>query len=195
MKHLVFISLVIVFSSCATLFSDGFDTVSVKSEPSGALVLLNGEEKGQTPLTFKVKRDTFKESNIRLEKKGYKPKTELLKKTLNSASIFNLLSLSSWATDALSGHMIVYSPDNYFITLESKGKTAMAAKIAPFVVASHSMLLNNFLQGEGEYLNALSEMKKIPTEKILELVKPELKNLIMITDSVEFYRKLELCFS
>ena len=39
-----------LFTSCATLFSDSSDKITIQSEPSGAEVLINGEARGKTPL-------------------------------------------------------------------------------------------------------------------------------------------------
>lgn len=184
-----------VLSGCATLFSDSDDTITVKSEPSGALVFLNEEEKGRTPISFKLKRDTFKESSIRLQKKGFKNKKILVKKTLNSTSLFNLLSVSSWATDAISGKMIVYSPNHYFATLDQKDKVTTLPGIAPFVISSHMKLLQDFVRGQGEYLKTFSKLKNLSEEKILKTVKPRLKEIIEITDAVDFYRYIESLFT
>src|SRR5438477_396020 len=46
-------------------------TISVTSEPSGALVYLNDEEVGRTPL--KVPFNFYGVYGVRLEKEGYKP--------------------------------------------------------------------------------------------------------------------------
>ena len=53
------ISSVFLFQNCATIFS-GFRTsqkIPVTSNPSGAKIIVDGEERGYTPLNLKLKKN------------------------------------------------------------------------------------------------------------------------------------------
>jgi len=52
-------------------------TMQVKSDPPGALVFVNGDEKGRTPYIEHF--DFYGTMEFRLEKDGYRTKTELVK--------------------------------------------------------------------------------------------------------------------
>lgn len=57
-----------LFTSCATIFKGDKQAVSFKSEPSNATVIINGQERGATPLTLKL---TTKETyRVRFVKDG-----------------------------------------------------------------------------------------------------------------------------
>ncbi|MBN4054486.1 PEGA domain-containing protein [Nitrospira defluvii] len=59
-----FFLLIILLSGCATLFSDRSDTLSIRSEPSGADIYLGAEKLGQAPLVRTFKRETFNQVTL-----------------------------------------------------------------------------------------------------------------------------------
>jgi hypothetical protein len=86
------ISSVFLFQNCATILS-GFRTsqnISVTSNPSGAKIIVDGEERGYAPLNLKLK----KKNNhiIRIEKQGYNPVHISIERKTSGSSAF----LSSW---------------------------------------------------------------------------------------------------
>jgi hypothetical protein len=56
-------------SGCATIIQPGPDRVEVTSEPSGALVKLDGEIVGRTPMTVHVNRAS--DGRFEISKEGY----------------------------------------------------------------------------------------------------------------------------
>lgn len=152
MKHSHFITglffSVFFLTSCATLFGDTSQIITIESEPSGATIYLNGESVGKTPLRHKVKRETFRTLEVTVRKKGYESEDFLLSKTLQPATLFNFGFISttfggsSWLTDALSGALVEYSPNSYFIELSPKtaGK-AVGDRVTTFLVTHRQALV------------------------------------------------------
>ncbi|HVP06380.1 MAG TPA: PEGA domain-containing protein [Candidatus Acidoferrum sp.] len=62
--------LAFVSASCATLLKGRTDEITVISEPAGAKVSVNGEEKGTTPVTFTV--PSKEDLNVHVVKDGYR---------------------------------------------------------------------------------------------------------------------------
>ena len=74
MKNLVsFLLGIIIFSLSGCVER----TMYVKSNPAGALVYVNGDEKGRTPYIEHF--DFYGTMEFRLEKEGYEPRRELIK--------------------------------------------------------------------------------------------------------------------
>ena len=63
------ISSVFLFQNCATWISGKYQKVPITSNPSGAKIIVDGEEIGYAPLNLKLKRK--KGHIIRIEKQGY----------------------------------------------------------------------------------------------------------------------------
>lgn len=67
---------VAMLTSCATIFKGGLQNVSFTSDPAGAMVLINGMERGKTPLPLQLKCNTS--YNITFKKEGYEDKNYVL---------------------------------------------------------------------------------------------------------------------
>lgn len=64
------LSLTLLFSSsCATMLKGTTDNMAIVSDPVGAKVAVNGDEKGTTPVSFTV--PSKQDLNIHLSKEGY----------------------------------------------------------------------------------------------------------------------------
>ena len=102
MKKLsLLISLIILMSSCATIFTGTKTNIMFNSEPSGATVEMDGLEIGTTPLTYPVKKSF--DGIIAFEKDGYQRKSIGLQKSFNAVSIINLGSILGWIIDVATG--------------------------------------------------------------------------------------------
>ena len=62
-------------------------TVLIDSEPPGAVVRVNGQPRGTTPLRTKLPYTAFSTFEVTLEKEGYRPATSRLPMELNPASL------------------------------------------------------------------------------------------------------------
>lgn len=109
-----------MLSGCATLFTGTDDDIRFESDPAGAMVFINGLEKGTTPTTVSVKR-SINDVNVALQLDGYETRQFVLEKEFNKASFFNLFNVLFWAVDAVSGSLMKHAPQYYEITLRPNG--------------------------------------------------------------------------
>ncbi len=149
--------LALASSGCATLFSGTSEDVAFTSHPPGAQVLIDGEDIGRTPLTYRVDRSTFRRSEVTLRMAGYRSEAFPLRRSLNSTALFNCTSILSWGTDALTGAMMEYSPNKYFVELTPKGPIISTGhrRALQFVLVSHHGLIRDITRRRGEYLQTL----------------------------------------
>jgi hypothetical protein len=111
---------ILLLSGCATLFTGTDDDIRFESDPAGAMVFINGLEKGTTPTTVSVKR-SINDVNVALQLDGYETRQFVLEKEFNKASFFNLFNVLFWAVDAVSGSLMKHAPQYYEITLRPNG--------------------------------------------------------------------------
>lgn len=152
---------------CATIFSSSGQDINVTSNVEGAEVLLDGAPIGETPLTFYLDRDTFKNHELTLRHEDHRTRTVQVRKSLNSTALSNCTFILSWGTDALTGAMMEYSPESYFIELQPKrGQRAnQDRELMLFIVASSTRLLNDIARGDGEVLRAVEKLSGLPSSR------------------------------
>lgn len=95
------LSAIMLFSSCASIFTGSKRNVLFESNPSGAKVYVNGFEKGVTPTQIKVKADD--RIDFRLD--GYKERVVVMDSKFNLVAILNGISIIGWGIDALTGSL------------------------------------------------------------------------------------------
>jgi hypothetical protein len=101
---------------CATMFSGTTQHFAVRTEPSGAQVILNGNYVGATPLQMDIHRD--KDLNIVFREPGYPEKALLLRRDFNPVAALNLLSPICWAIDLATGAMFRVEPDTLLVSMD-----------------------------------------------------------------------------
>ncbi len=67
----LFVTSIFLFQNCATLFLGKHQKIPVTSRPSGAIVIVDGEKTGYTPINLKLIKK--KQHTIRIEMPGYRP--------------------------------------------------------------------------------------------------------------------------
>jgi hypothetical protein len=159
--------LLVAASGCATVFSSSGQDINVTSNVEGAEVLLDGVPIGETPLTFYLDRDTFKRHELTLRDDDHRTRTVQVHKSLNSTALSNCTFILSWGTDALTGAMMEYSPESYFIELQPKRgqRVWQERELMLFIVASSTRLLNDIARGDGEALRAVEKLSGIPSTR------------------------------
>ena len=110
-------TLIIICSSCASIFSGTTQNINFESSPSGATIFLDGDRVGTTPLTLKLKKKKY--SSLRIELEGYNTISRQLDKE------FDLITLLSifWdlgTTDLITGAAFKYANNSYFVELQQK---------------------------------------------------------------------------
>jgi hypothetical protein len=109
--------LIVLTTSCATLFTGTKSKVLFTTVPPGAKVLVNGVEKGVTPVTLHLKRSLFDVTSVTFKLDGYQPKTMEPETTFQPITILNLADPLGWAIDVATGAIVKFSPTNYEINL------------------------------------------------------------------------------
>ena len=119
MKKIILLTIMIVpfiCQSCATLFTSGKAMVSINSKTKATTVLVNGLEKGTTPLSIKLKADDI----ISFEKEGYESKQVVVDSKFNTIAILNLFSIFGWAIDAITNSLKIPDTKIYNVTLKEE---------------------------------------------------------------------------
>jgi hypothetical protein len=73
-------------------------------------------------------------------------------------------------TDAVTGAMYEYAPDQYLVTLEPESPSKVSAstekskmdRAREFIILSYNQLLSDISKGSGNYLNSLMGLLEIP---------------------------------
>ena len=90
----------IFFTSCGALFTSGKGRVAMNTpKEKGTTVLVNGIEKGNTPIQLKLKVDDI----ITFEKEEFETRTVVVDGKFNFVSILNGFNILGWVIDAVSG--------------------------------------------------------------------------------------------
>jgi len=107
--------LIFIFTleGCATIFSGSYDDVDLSSEPSGAKILVNGKDEGNTPMTVRLKKS--KEYTIEFVKDGFQTKSLRMTYGLGAGwLILDILSgLVGIIVDAATGNWNSFDYDSY----------------------------------------------------------------------------------
>ena len=102
----------------ATIFKGTSQAITIDSQPEGAKVYVDGQLRGETPLSIRMKK-SLSTHTFRVIKKGYAPVTRTLEKSYDPIAILDIVwDLST--TDMLTGAAFEYSPNNYMVELEKK---------------------------------------------------------------------------
>jgi hypothetical protein len=117
---LTMIGVLLLTTSCATIFTGAKRNVLFESEPSGAKVFVNGFEKGKTPVQIKVEADD--RVDFRLD--NYRERVVVMDSKFNLVSILNGFSIIGWGVDALTGSLKRVDTKYVKVTLEKSNKTA-----------------------------------------------------------------------
>ena len=112
-------TLTLTFGS-ATLFKGTNQSISINSNPEGAKVYIDGQLRGVTPLAVNLKKG-LSGKELRIQKIGYATSITNMSKTFDPIAVLNIFWDFS-TTDLLTGSLMEYSPNNYFIQLDKKGQ-------------------------------------------------------------------------
>lgn len=112
--------ILLVTTSCASIFTGSKRNVLFETDPSGAKVFVNGFEKGTTPVQIKVKAND--RVDFRLD--NYRERVVVMDSKFNLVSILNGISIIGWGVDALTGSLKRVDTKYVKVTLEKSDKTA-----------------------------------------------------------------------
>jgi hypothetical protein len=181
------LSSIFFLTSCATIFSKGSDTISLQTNPAGASVYLNNRKVCETPCEYKFKRSVLKQSHILVRLEGFEAERFALKKDFNPVALLNTTSITSWATDVLSGNMMEYNPLSYFIDLKRIGDESKLSlgqnEVLKYILVNYKNIVSDLAKGDGEFFKGLIKLGKKKRSDVLKY-----KNeLLAAKDSYSFY--------
>jgi hypothetical protein len=107
-------------TSCASIFTGSKGNVLFESDPSGAKVFVNGFEKGKTPVQIKVGADD--RVDFRLD--NYRERVVVMDSKFNLVTLLNGFSIIGWGVDALTGSLKRVDTKYVKVSLEESEKTA-----------------------------------------------------------------------
>ena len=193
----------LALACCATIFSDGQDTVTFNSNVAKTKVFLDGSKIGETPLTLAIER-RLQNRTLKFTKEGYQTQEMMLAKTFNNSTAMILditgtaTTLTPMAVDALSGNMIIYSPTEYHIEMEPE-KTGdhnlFRKRVVSKRFAAHNFpdIQRDLVSGEGEFLEGLKASFHIPPahkEAFEQVLQANLEVLVTADNGLEFWNHL-----
>ncbi len=111
----------LLITSCGSILTGSKRRVMFESDPPGAKVFVNGQEKGQTPVKLKVSADD--RIDFRLD--SYSEKVVVLDSQFNFVCILNGFNLLGWGIDALTGSLKRVDTKYVKVTLDKSKKTAL----------------------------------------------------------------------
>lgn len=114
MKKIVALLLCLSMTGCATIFTKGYDTVSIHSRDPEADILVNGNVVGKGQAVFPVKKG--QQALLTASKKGCQDRTIATGESMNKVAILNLLFIIGWIIDAATGKLHKTDPMDYTVT-------------------------------------------------------------------------------
>lgn len=124
----VTIAFLLTQTGCASIVSGRQQDISVRSNPEGAAVEIDGMPVGKTPVTTEVKRK--RRHQIKLTKEGYMEETRSTKRGFNWWFIGNVLigGIIGIIVDFSTGAVYSVSPEELNIKL-TEGQTTPSATV------------------------------------------------------------------
>ena len=187
----------LLISGCATLFSSTTQVVKFESYPSGAELYIDGNLVGKTPIEVEIKKETFHNYTYQFRLEGYVTFQQRLIKELNKTALFNTVMWPSWATDALTGAMIEFSPANYYVELKPRSSALRDQPDALKRLYTASNFLNikeDIAHGSGQNTAAIAKMYHLSddqTETFEKLMKDQGQYLISLESTTELVAAIE----
>lgn len=118
-SSLAVVALSLLIGGCATVFTGTTQSISVDSDPSGAMLRLDGADVGSTPWSGVIKRK--RNLTIALDKAGYSREQMAISASFNPLTIISIFAWDLGTTDFMSGAAWEYSPDSFYIKLRKNG--------------------------------------------------------------------------
>lgn len=152
----------LTLTGCASVITGTDQTMNFNSSPDGAVVSVAGQVVGKTPVSVQI--DKGSNQIVSFQKDGYETFTTQLTTGLNPWFWGNFIlgGLPGSTTDAASGAINEFSPDQYFITLTPETSFGIngsnTRKIKEIIVGSGSSVREQLSTGGGEHVDAILEI-------------------------------------
>src|SRR5690554_3491014 len=120
------LTIVVLISGCATIIHGSRQSIGISSTPTKAIVSIDGQQFGETPVTATLERKDH--HVVKIELPGYLPYETNLVRKVDGWIAGNIVfgGLIGLVVDAISGGMYKLTPDQ--IDSQLKNQTANAVK-------------------------------------------------------------------
>ena len=107
--------------SCATVFKGSTEEVYFNSEPEGALLLVDGSQRGKTPLVLELRSN--KTHAVIFKMPGYKPESVTITKSIGGGylALDVLFGFFPIIVDAATGNWYMLDQDHVHVVLTKEG--------------------------------------------------------------------------
>lgn len=171
--HFIWLALVFSLSGCAAIIGGaGKQTLTLNSEPSGATVYLNGNEKGTTPFTYSYSPDDGKEVAFELRRSGYRSTTVTIRPERNNAVLFAdaMLFHIPYAVDKNDPRMYSLPTNEITLNLYKEAKENSTRHMLPITSVTTDLVTRadlGKLQGKPIKLDKESPFRDLAQPEIL----------------------------
>lgn len=116
--------LAISASGCASLFGENNRQITVKSQPSGANVYIDGVNYGTTPAIVTLPTYVWNGQSIVVKKDGYQDTGVLINSKFQNVGLLNILFWPGFLIDAATGNTMKIDPSklNVEVNMSSANK-------------------------------------------------------------------------
>lgn len=101
-----------IISGCASIAGNNTRTVSVKSDPPGATILVDNQNYGRTPAVINLPSYIYGGKSVTLKKPGYEDQTKMVNSKFQPIALLNVLFWPGFLVDAATGNIVKIDPDN-----------------------------------------------------------------------------------
>lgn len=114
--NIILFVIILFTTGCATMVTGTTQTIPIKSEPSNAIIKVDGKVVSVTPGELKL--DRKRDHNVEISKDGFRTRRIILRRTLNPAGIFNPVPFVGLIIDMETGANWYLTPKKIDIKLE-----------------------------------------------------------------------------
>lgn len=165
MKSLAALAALTALSGCATIFTGTADTLTFSSNVPGVRLTVDGQYKGELPLTLKMSRNFMggQQFVAKFERAGYVTQEFRLQREFNTVAILDVTSIpTSGGIDVLTGSLLRFSPTGYQVQMLSEGSSAgstvfqRSTGLHRYALMNYRNIQKDIARGGGEYLSAFA---------------------------------------
>jgi len=130
-KILGILALLEGITACSTMFGDNTRQLTVKSQPAGAGIYVDGVRHGTTPATITLPSHIYSGKVISVKKYGHIEQSATINPKFQPVGLWNILFWPGFVVDAATGNMVKVDPNNLEVSmnLERAPSTSKSNKI------------------------------------------------------------------
>jgi hypothetical protein len=154
----------LLLGGCATIFTGTTDVVTFGSNVPGVRLWVDGEYKGELPLTIEMRRHFLggQQFVAKFERAGYQTQEFKLHRSFNVVAVLDVTSVvTSGGIDLLTGSLMKFDPTGYHVQMLPEGAKTdagfeRALRAWGVALATWRSVQKDLARGGGEHLAALA---------------------------------------